>query len=315
MKIAFADFWDNFNPQDNFLTNAFRRLTDITIVKPSERPDILVYSFFGYENLKYHDCVRLYYTGENDVPDFNLCDYAISFHHLQFGFRHLRLPLYATFPSFKLMRDGRRMGLPKEERSFCSFVVSNNFCATPLRTEIFNELSKYKFVASGGRYANNIGGPVKDKLCFLNGYKFNIAFENSRVEGYTTEKLLDALASYTVPIYWGDPNVAYDVNPESFINVNDFSSIDEAIRYIKEVDENDEIYNRYLNVDPLVGNPYLHWENILDSFLKGIIDDFEKKVPLYGLGAQIHINAFDKEDLFHNKHLRNLLNLYRKIRR
>lgn len=206
------------------------------------------------------------------------------------------------------------MKMPMENRGFCSFVVSNNFCASPMRTIIFEELSKYKFVASGGRYANNIGSPVKDKFQFLNKYKFNIAFENSAVDGYTTEKLIDAFAANTVPIYWGNPYVSLDINPESFININDFSTFDEAIEYIKNVDEDNRLYQQYLSADPLMGNKYLSWESDLASFIKDIIDNPQKKMPMYGMGSQIHQAALSKAELYHSKALRRLLNIYKKVR-
>ena len=48
------------------------------------------------------------------------------------------------------------------------------------------------------------------------------AFENTYAPGYTTEKIMDAFASGCVPIYYGDPLVVQDFNPDSFINAHDF---------------------------------------------------------------------------------------------
>lgn len=315
MKIAFVDFWEGFDPQDNFLSNAFRKLCSLSIVSANQQPDILIYSIFGYENLKYHDCVRLYYTGENDVPDFNLCDYAISFNHLNFGDRHFRLPFYINRSSFDMLRKRNRMKLPYTDRGFASFVVSNNFCSSPLRSQIFRELSEYKHVASGGRYANNIGGPVDDKLKFLNQYKFNIAFENSRVTGYTTEKIFDALAASTVPIYWGDPMIANEVNPAAFINISEFDSLSDAIEYIQRVDNDPDLYSSILNAEPLIDNGFIHWEDALGAFIKSIIENPQKFVPEYGLGAQIHTSALLKEQMYNNRNLRKAFATYTRLRK
>ena len=79
----------------------------------------------------------------------------------------------------------------------------------------FDKLSTYKQVSSGGRFRNNIGGAVADKKAFQADHKFAIAFENTSYDGYCTEKLMEAFAAGTIPIYWGDPNVAKDFNPES----------------------------------------------------------------------------------------------------
>ena len=36
---------------------------------------------------------------------------------------------------------------------------------------------------------------------------FHVAIENTRLDGYCTEKLMDCFATCTVPIYWGDPGI------------------------------------------------------------------------------------------------------------
>ena len=56
------------------------------------------------------------------------------------------------------------------------------------RTRIFDLLSAYKPVASGGKWRNNVGGPMADKIAFQSKYRFVIAFENSSTSGYLTEK-------------------------------------------------------------------------------------------------------------------------------
>lgn len=314
IKVAFCDFWDDFDPNDNFLIASLRRICEVELVAPQDHPDILFYSIMGYSNLYYTDCVRIYYTGENDVPDFNKCDYAISFQHLALGNRHLRLPLYAWYGSFNRIRDNQLKPIPTE-RDFCSFVVSNNWCATSLRTEIFERLSQYKPVASGGRYANNVGGLVKDKIEFLRKYKFNIAFENSSVDGYTTEKLLDALAARTVPIYWGNPLVKEDVNPHCFINVSDFASLDDCIEYIKKVDSEDTLYATYLAESPFGDNhPYINWEEKLDGFLRDIIVQPRRYVTTFGLGGRIFTSALRKEEMFNSSIMQRLFKAYKSYR-
>ena len=55
------------------------------------------------------------------------------------------------------------------------------------------------------------------KQNFLGSCAFHMAFENTILDGYVTEKLLHALMAGTVPIYWGDPRVCEDFNPGCFI--------------------------------------------------------------------------------------------------
>ncbi|MDU9760969.1 fucosyltransferase, partial [Helicobacter pylori] len=44
--------------------------------------------------LSYQNTKRVFYTGENEAPNFNLFDYAIGFDELDFNNRYLRMPLY-----------------------------------------------------------------------------------------------------------------------------------------------------------------------------------------------------------------------------
>ncbi|MBQ7593786.1 MAG: hypothetical protein IJU48_05475 [Synergistaceae bacterium] len=73
-------------------------------------------------------------------------------------------------------------------------------------------------------------------------YKFTIAAENSRSDGYTSEKLLTSFLAHSVPIYWGNPYVAEEYNPEAFINCSDYDNFDSVVKRVREIDENDELW-------------------------------------------------------------------------
>ena len=107
------------------------------------------------------------------------------------------------------------------------------------------------------------------KLEFLSRYKFNICFENTDVPGWTTEKFTDALASGTVPIFWGDITVKEQFNQEAFIDRRDFASDEACIEHILKVDMNDDLYLKYLSAPPFHNNrPNKEWnhERLLDFF-------------------------------------------------
>lgn len=284
IRIAFSNCSKKHEEKD-FIFALLSKKYNVEIVGLDDKPDILFFSSYDYdEHFKCRDTVRVYVTQENDVPNFNICDYAISFQHLEFGARSFRLPNYCYHnEAFLNLRIGKRMDCEiPEKRDFCSVVISDYQFASPKRSEYWNKISQYKRVDSGGRLANNVGGPVADKFEFLSRYKFNLAFENSTVDGYTTEKITDAFYAGTVPIYWGNRQACKDFNPESFININDFSSIDEAIDHIRQVDENDELYLRYLRANPLLGNPMLDWEDKLLEFLLPAIQG-KRYLTQYGI--------------------------------
>ncbi len=248
IRIRFVDFWDDFVPEKSLF---YQLLSEKYEIELSETPDYLFCSVFGDEHLHY-DCVKIFYTGENQFPDFNLYDYAIGFDRLTLGDRYFRLPIYYLNryqSDFRLMEQKHSTLVP-EKKSFCSFVYSNDR-ASEVREMFFDQLSTYKPVSSGGRHRNNIGGPVADKLSFEREHKFSFAFENSSYPGYCTEKLVQAFAAQTIPIYWGDSTVAETFNEGAFINCNSYNSWNEVLATIKRVDTDQELYHRMLTTPAL----------------------------------------------------------------
>lgn len=269
IKIKFVDFWGDFNEKDNFIT---RILSQKYCVELSDNPDYLFFATFGYQHLNFQ-CVKIMFIGENIAPDFNLCDYAMGFDYIQFGDRYMRLPLYCTYDSFSAINNC--VYQPDEallNRKFCCIVVSNNRHSSPHRERFFRLLSEYKKVDSGGRMWNNVGGPVPDKLGFVSQYKFNIAFENSCVSGYTTEKLMEPMVVNTLPIYWGNPLVQKDFNINSFVNVSDFQSIEDAVQYVINLDNDDERYLQMLRAHKISDSQIMGWQERVLSFLENIIE-------------------------------------------
>lgn len=66
--------------------------------------------------------------------------------------------------------------------------------------------------------------PIADKAEGLAPYRFSLAIENSRLDDYFTEKIIDCAAACTVPIYWGTQNIGHYLNPAGIIQ---FETLDE----------------------------------------------------------------------------------------
>ncbi len=235
-----------------------------------DNPDFVLHSCFGQRVLKF-DGVRIFYTAENQTPDFNLSDYALGFDRLEFAERYLRLPLYrlypATYPALIAAR-GRARPLPRQD--FCACVVSNKE-----REPAFEELLQLlQPVKSGGRLYNNVGGPVPDKIEFLKSARFGLAIENTSRPGYITEKISDVFAAGAIPIYWGAPDVAKDFNPRAFINCHDYPTLRDAAAAVRAIDQDPTRYNAMLAEPPFLNNvepAALHAERIR-AFLHAIFD-------------------------------------------
>jgi len=66
-------------------------------------------------------------------------------------------------------------------------------------------------------YGTFNGGAYCEDEAYLSGYRFNVAMENYSDGHYFTEKICNCLASKTVPIYWGCPNISDYFNKQGII--------------------------------------------------------------------------------------------------
>lgn len=280
---------------DNVFVRSLRKRFDVIL--DSKNPDYVFFTRFDSQIYKYPDAIRIFYNAENFAPDFNLCDYAIGFDEIVFNDRYLRFPLYLIpdytyYPNDNYAQD-LTLALAKNDftedelsakEGFCSIVVSRGGCRE--REAFFDVLSKYKEIASGGRWRNNIGGPVDNKREFVRKYKFTIAFENSSTPGYTTEKLMQAFAAKTVPIYFGNPHIDQEFNTEAFVNVHQYSSWEDVVVAIESIDQDDEKYMQMMQTPAFVDGLIEKKREEFDQFLWNIFDQ-PKAVALRRQGQLI----------------------------
>ena len=143
---------------------------------------------------------------------------------------------------------------------FCCFMYlncDNQFDGVVNRKrfyELMNEMTGNRVDNRGTCY--NDKGIKDDGIWTTNDikyrpYKFVIAFENSQIKGYISEKLVMPMIARAIPIYLGDPDVGKYFNTRSFINVRDFPSFQSCIQYVMEVDKNDYLYRS------IMAEPYL----------------------------------------------------------
>ena len=213
------------------------------------------------------DFIRIFHGAEHIKPNMEECDWAFSTHFEE----KVNHPNYMRVPAFMMSDYGlKNFGSPnlkrkinfkkikKEKIKFCNFLYSQENIE---RNNFFKKLNEYKKIDSPGRCMNNMSpigihldarksrsssNWVQEKLNFLNQYKFTIAFENVSLSGWTTEKLTHPLLFDSIPIYIGNKNVDKDFNTKCFINYNDFNNMEEFIKHIIKVDNDDDLYKEYL---------------------------------------------------------------------
>ena len=278
VSVNYIGFWDGFDSTKYRISKIIHDRYDVEI---TNRPQYLICSLFNYHRSVCEEAdVKIFITPENMVPDFNLFDYCLGFDELSFGDRYLRVPNYILNLKYEealdRMQNKHLYRIESDRDGFCSYIVSNGNGAT-MRDEIPDVISQYKSVDFGGGYRNNIGRGIgntcKDKLEFQKQYKFALAIENTSHPGYTTEKLIEAFAAGCIPIYWGDPDVGKYFNTKSFINVMDYASLDDVVAEIIHIDEDEELYRRYISEPALIDKNYIsNTIEELSGFIESIFD-------------------------------------------
>ena len=116
-------------------------------------------------------------------------------------------------------------------------------------------------------------GPVPDKIETIKYSKFNLAFENERFEDYVTEKIFDAMAAGSVPVYSGAPNITDYVPKECFIDYHQFNDFKKLYQFLSTMDNH--TYHSYLHcINEFMNNPERHpnhYKNVSQKILKEIL--------------------------------------------
>jgi hypothetical protein len=273
VRLDFCDFGPGYRKTNNFFYNLLKEKFEVEIC---DCPDFLIFADIGQHAHRVQNCVKIYFCVEVFRPDFKSYDYAFTCHETGDP-RNLRLPCYVHFATPQLLNkegDNPEKILAGKTK-FCCFLAGYADRKTRVRNEFFHKLCQYKKVDSAGRALNNTGWRVPPgsgpKIEFLRPYKFNIAFENASVPGYTTEKIVEAMRARAMPIYWGNPGIAAEFNPKSFLNYFDFPSEEALIEKIIELDQDDAKYMEYLR------QPYFHHNQPNEFFsCERLLNQFEK---------------------------------------
>ena len=277
IKINFTGYVGN---DSCIVFNILKKHYEIEI---SETPDFVFHYCFNKNPPEYDNCVKIFHIGEPFHPNFNECDYAIGIDYMDFGDRYIRIPFgYGQLtPS---LQNRSRFADNLSNRKFCNFIYNNASIGEGalLRQEFCKKLSQYKHIDCPGPVLNNMtdaiesrfsGNWIQGKLEFLKDYKFTIAFENTLIPGYTTEKLIHPLISNSIPIYYGNPLVVKEFNTKAFVNCNDYDNdLDLVVQKVIELDKDENEYMEMLQQPPMRGDYRFDNEHKLETFLVNIIE-------------------------------------------
>jgi hypothetical protein len=283
MKLCVVNFWEGAFDGDFF--DFFFRICfgDISYTDNPHEADLIITSVFG--NVATDPTKTIAYIGENIRPSFVGYNYSLSFDYDTYGGRNHRLPLwyarlawdgfeqkprrdnmhnhgYEQLIPIKPLTQRRKLDIASKDK-FCALIANN---PEGLRINLYNSISKYKQVDG---YGNMFNRPLrKSKFDLLPEYKFCLCPENSVYDGYVTEKLIDAYAGLTVPIYSGDVSVIDDFNYMAFLNYQEFKDMSRFVEYVRGWNTNEEMYKHTYE------QPLLNEEPKLDDaiqFVRSIV--------------------------------------------
>ncbi len=308
----------------------YKTLTNNFNVIECDDADYIICSCFDLYNYCGTNQIRIMFSGENYVPDFNLIDYAISSYPIQFGDRNFFLP--ASLWGY----DGIRSSLENRHNCFNTETLLNktkfaNLIASydsenNMRSKLFMELSKYKQIDSPGKLFNNCDFQVRfqdnSKIDFQRKCKFSLCIESAINRGFNTEKITDAFYAETIPIYYGDPDISNIFNPKAFINIADFDTIEDAVNHIIRIDNDDDLYLEMLNepvfVDPnFITDTFKHAESYLIKIFEQPLEVAKRRSTVcWPLGHEEFLVKANKTHkiLYKNPFYLFLKNILRKIR-
>lgn len=272
------------------------------LLHSSKKKKIALYSVFGPHWITCFDNAdaRIFVERENlHKPHFEgflhryLEDEKFS---LSLGFDKIDHPQYMRFPFWlmwtlfpatvtfddikQFVHNANNIQANPERSRFCAYVCSHDDLN---RKRIYEEFNAIAPLSCPGKLFHNddsLKAKFNDnKIKYLSQFKFNLTPENSDYPGYVTEKLFEAIAAHTVPIYNGsDNNPEPDIiNKDAIIFIKLGQDNNEAVNIVKDLNSS---YSRYLefssqprflkNAEEIIWSYYEELEDRLKEIINNI---------------------------------------------
>lgn len=118
----------------------------------------------------------------------------------------------------------------------------------------------------GEKYKGNLNYDGNCKFLGMHPYEYTVVLENSQQKNYWSEKLADAYLSWSMPIYWGCPNLHNFFDPLSYktLDIEDPSPWETIREMISKPLSGDEILAIAESRDKVL-NEYNIWEIVKRS--------------------------------------------------
>ena len=167
--------------------------------------------------------------------------------------------------------------VPSDKLKILSSIQSNK-CSTEghkKRQKFLKEfISKHpsKLDLFGGISFSNMTLENNDKANALDPYAYNIAFDNSLYLDYFATQFTDAILSWSVPVFWGCPNLQEYFPDKSYIkfDIDDFSEVDRIVEVL-EGDSYEDRIDDLRQVRQLILDKYNLWPTVYTAITEGTV--------------------------------------------
>lgn len=254
-NIQFLNFWPEFDGESNFIRQALLgqegfspiEVTSVFATPPRSLLKQISSRMKPAPKNRYSEIPtrKVWFTAENIRPPVgDRFDSFVSFDQDTYGGVNFYFPLLYAELLLREKQWTKRRGIdleikelleprknPRTKNKFVCAFISN---PEPVRMRAIDELRKYGEVDV---YGPNFINTRLSKYETAREYKFMLCFENDLYPGYVTEKLLDAYACETVPLYRGLFGREEHVNKKALINASDFDSLAAFCDYVGKLTE------------------------------------------------------------------------------
>jgi alpha(1,3/1,4) fucosyltransferase len=293
IKLWYYNFWNDFSGEELLERSFIKMLKEdgYEFVLDEKNPDIVFIGQFG--PIIYNgQAIKIGYVSEDmnrftgifrKIEERNYFDFVIGSISPIKSSKFCKHPMYIETTSYRNPSKDIMVSVNNKVKTkdplklkFCAIIASHDMYGN--RMPVVNILSKIKSIECPGKLNNNVKSFDDDGLTkaqYLENFLFTICPENHEGhEGYTSEKIRDAITSGCIPIYFGRTN---DEQDSRIFNQN---------RIIRYDPSSDKSMNDCFNlVKKLMGNPdklkdfyqqppYL--ENA-DQVIEEMYDDLKKK--------------------------------------
>ena len=301
MRVFLNGFWEGFVERtdgvhfgvfESILSRVFEQ--PIQLTSSMTDADILLESHcapsvFSAKSWKY----SIFFSGEGSmsVPD-HAERYSAVLGALKTRRNHVKCPLFALYDACTpSVYPSQITQVPP--KGVCAIVSSdlNPSHAQRFRVKLVDELmSRGVQVDMGGAYKNNIGYKISGQyyeqpiIDFQSQYRVVLALENTKLDEYITEKLVNPLRAGVVPVYYGsDKSVDY-VCSDRFVQVT--NDIQKTVDDIQRLCSDDTYWLHTVNQPPFVRPIGELLDRIVDdlrtcifSYAVEVIGNVEKEAP------------------------------------